>query len=110
MFPDDMVHNIETENMGTTTENAERQDPEQQRIAQMFVNASDVEYTPPQWLIKPYIQIGKGTLIQADPGTGKTAFACAVAAAVTTGGTICGLPVEISGDVLMLSVEDDPER
>lgn len=107
MFPDDMVHNIETENMGTTTENAERQDPEQQRIAQMFVNASDVEYTPPQWLIKPYIQIGKGTLIQADPGTGKTAFACAVAAAVTTGGTICGLPVEISGDVLMLSVEDD---
>lgn len=78
-----------------------------QKIAKMFVNASDVEYTPPQWLIKPYIQIGKGTLIQADPGTGKTAFACAIAAAVTTGGSVCGLPVEIPGDVLMLSVEDD---
>lgn len=78
-----------------------------QKIAKMFVNASDVEYTPPQWLIKPYIQIGKGTLIQADPGTGKTAFACAIAAAVTSGGSVCGLPVEIPGDVLMLSVEDD---
>ena len=78
-----------------------------QKIAKMFVNASDVEYTPPQWLIKPYIQIGKGTLIQADPGTGKTAFACAIAAAVTTGGSVCGLPVKIPGDVLMLSVEDD---
>lgn len=84
-----------------------QQDPAQQRIARMFVNAADVEYTPPKWLIKPYVQIGKGTLIQADPGTGKTAFACAVAAAVTTGGAICGLPVEIPGDVLMLSVEDD---
>lgn len=86
----------------------EQQDPKQQRVAKMFVNAADVEYTPPQWLIKPFFQLGKGTLIQADPGTGKTAFACAVAAAVSTGGSVCGLPVEIPGDVLMLSVEDDP--
>ena len=90
-----------------SVENTEQQDPKQQRIAKMFVSAADVAYTPPQWLIKPYIQMGKGTLIQADPGTGKTAFACAIAAAVTTGGSVCGLPVEIPGDVLMLSVEDD---
>lgn len=88
-------------------ETIEQQDPKQQRVAKMFVNAAEVEYSPPQWLIKPYIQMGKGTLIQADPGTGKTAFACAIAAAVTTGGSVCGLPVEIPGDVLMLSVEDD---
>ena len=86
---------------------AEQQDPQQQRVAKMFVSAAEVEYSPPQWLIKPLFQLGKGTLIQADPGTGKTAFACAVAAAVSTGGSVCGLPVEITGDVLMLSVEDD---
>ena len=86
----------------------EQQAPKQQRVAKMFVNAADVEYTPPQWLIKPFFQLGKGTLIQADPGTGKTAFACAIAAAVSTGSSVCGLPVAIPGDVLMLSVEDDP--
>lgn len=90
-----------------SVENTAQQNPKQQRIAKMFISAADVTYTPPQWLIKPYIQMGKGTLIQADPGTGKTAFACAIAAAVTTGGSVCGLPVEIPGDVLMLSVEDD---
>lgn len=96
-----------TPNMCVAVDIAGQQDSQQQRVAKLFVNASDVEYTPPQWLLKPYIQMGKGTLIQADPGTGKTAFACAVAAAVTTGGSICGLPVENPGDVLMLSVEDD---
>lgn len=96
-----------TSNMCVAADIAGQQDSRQQRVAKLFVNASDVEYTPPQWLIKPYIQMGKGTLIQADPGTGKTAFACAIAAAVTTGGSVCGSPVEIPGDVLMLSVEDD---
>lgn len=96
-----------TPNMCVAVDIAQQADPQQQRIAKMFINAADVEYSPPQWLIKPYIQMGKGTLIQADPGTGKTAFAFAIAAAVTTGGFVCGLPVEIPGDVLMLSVEDD---
>lgn len=69
--------------------------------------AADVEYSPPKWLISPYFQRGKGTLIQADPGTGKTAFMCAIAASVTTGIPILGLTVETPGNVLMLSVEDD---
>ena len=95
-----MVDNMVADNCADTAvqlvsvETTAQQDPKQQRIAKMFVSAADVAYTPPQWLIKPYIQMGKGTLIQADPGTGKTAFACAIAAAVTKGGTICGLPVE----------------
>lgn len=116
MFTDDMIHSmdtvtgnyVDTPDMCITAEITKQQDPELQRVAKMFVNAADVEYTPPQWLIKPFFQLGKGTLIQADPGTGKTAFACAVAAAVSTAGSVCGLPVEIPGDVLMLSVEDDP--
>lgn len=72
-----------------------------------IICAADVEYSPPKWLIAPYFQRGKGTLIQADPGTGKTAFMCAIAASVTTGTPIMGLHVETPGSVLMLSVEDD---
>lgn len=72
-----------------------------------LICAADVEYSPPKWLISPYFQRGKGTLIQADPGTGKTAFMCAIAASVTTGTPIMGLNVETPGSVLMLSVEDD---
>lgn len=72
-----------------------------------LVCASDVDYKPPKWLIAPYFQRGKGTLIQADPGTGKTAFMCAIAASVTTGTPVMGLNVETPGSVLMLSVEDD---
>lgn len=104
----DAVCSDSAPDMCIAAEIAEKQNPQQQRVAKMFINAADVEYTPPQWLIKPFFQLGKGTLIQADPGTGKTAFACAVAAAVSTGGSVCGLPVAIPGDVLMLSVEDDP--
>lgn len=72
-----------------------------------LICAADVVYTEPNWLIYPLFQRGKGTLIQADPGTGKTAFMCAIAASVTTGCPILGLTVETPGPVLMLSVEDD---
>ena len=82
-------------------------DSEADKIASMLICADTVEYTPPKWLIEPYFQRGKGTLIQADPGTGKTAFMCAVAAAVSTGNRLNGLEVETPGNVLMLSVEDD---
>lgn len=33
---------------------------------------SDVEVTKVRWLWKPYIPIGKITIIQRDPGEGKT--------------------------------------
>ena len=72
-----------------------------------LVRACDVPYEPPRWSIAPYFQRGKGTLIQGDNGTGKTAFMCAIAAHVTTGVSLLGLPVDFPGDVIMLSVEDD---
>lgn len=73
----------------------------------VLVKASEVPYEPPRWTIAPYFQRGKGTLIQGDNGSGKTAFMCAVAAHVTTGKPLLGIPVTTPGDVLMLSVEDD---
>ena len=72
-----------------------------------IVWAANVPYEPPRWTLAPYFQQGKGTLIQGDSGTGKTAFMCAVAAHVSTGRPLLGLPVQSPGNVLMLSVEDD---
>lgn len=72
-----------------------------------LVRACDVPYEPPRWTIAPYFQRGKGTLVQGDNGAGKTAFLCAIAAHVTTGTPLLGLPIESPGDVVMLSVEDD---
>lgn len=70
--------------------------------------AASYDYEEPRWLIAPYFQRGKGTMVQADPGVGKTAFMCAVAAAVSTGRGFLGLKVEAPGDVVILSNEDSP--
>lgn len=72
-----------------------------------LIRAADVPYEPPRWLLAPYFQLGKGTMIQGDNGTGKTAFMCAIAAHVSTGRPLLGLEVEAPGDVIMLSTEDD---
>ena len=72
-----------------------------------LIRACDVPYEPPRWTLAPYFQRGKGTLVQGDNGTGKTAFLCAIAAHVTTGTPLLGLPVDAPGDVVILSVEDD---
>ena len=69
--------------------------------------AADVPYEEPKWTIAPYFQRGKGTLIQGDSGSGKTAFVCAVAAHVSTGEPLLNSTVETPGNVLVLSVEDD---
>ena len=58
-----------------------------------LINMSDVEVTEVKWLWKPYIPIGKITIIQGDPGEGKTTMILAIASAMTT------------GDVLPLSEE-----
>lgn len=72
-----------------------------------LVKASEVPYEPPRWTIAPYFQVGKGTLIQGDNGSGKTAFMCAIAAHLTTGDPLLGIKIATPGNVLILSVEDD---
>ncbi|WP_308683432.1 AAA family ATPase [Stomatobaculum longum] len=67
---------------------------------------SDVQYEPPEWLCKPYFPIGKLTLVQGDPGCGKTAFLCKMAALTSKGGQLLDKSVA-QGNVLILSVEDD---
>lgn len=70
---------------------------------------ADIETEEIEWLIKPYIPLGCITILQGDPGTGKTALACKLAASVTTGTDFAGYPCQ-QGSVLLLSAEDNPEQ
>jgi len=45
----------------------------------------DVEAEPVQWLWHPYIPLGKISLLEGDPGLGKTWLALALAADITCG-------------------------
>jgi len=50
-----------------------------------LIRMNEVEATTIDWLWYPYIPFGKITVIQGDPGDGKTTAVLAIAAAVTTG-------------------------
>lgn len=86
--------------MNTHVEKAEEED--------LSLPAVMFPYEPPRWLIEPYFPRGKGTIVQAHPGVGKTAFMCGIAAAVSSGKSFLGLKVQTPGNVLLISTEDDP--
>lgn len=50
-----------------------------------IIRMSDVEPTPVEWLWKPYLPFGKLSVLQGNPGEGKTYFAMHLAAACTNG-------------------------
>ena len=73
----------------------------------LLIKASDIPYSSPKWSIAPYFQRGKLTMIQGENGSGKTAFICGIAALISTGLPLLGIPISAPGNVLILSVEDD---
>ena len=50
-----------------------------------LIHMSEIEAEEVQWLWYPYIPFGKVTIIQGDPGEGKTTFVLALIALLTTG-------------------------
>ena len=50
-----------------------------------IIRMSDMELTPVEWLWKPYLPFGKLSVLQGNPGEGKTYFAMHLAAACTNG-------------------------
>ena len=50
-----------------------------------IIRMSDVDLTPVEWLWKPYLPFGKLSVLQGNPGEGKTYFAMHLAAACTNG-------------------------
>lgn len=64
-------------------------------------NMAKIEATETEWLWYPYIPYGKVTIIQGDPGEGKTTLALNIAAALTRGKTVTGDTVDpVSGKEL----------
>ena len=69
----------------------------------------EIEAEDIRWLWKPYIALGKITVIQGDPGTGKTTLALAIASLMSknrrmpTGGLKA-----VTGNVIFQSGEDSP--
>lgn len=59
-----------------------------------------------QWLWNPYIPFGKLTIIQGDPGEGKTTLALRLAAACSTGTSLPGMESMEPFNVIYQSAED----
>src|ERR671920_224428 len=71
-----------------------------------IVRMADVAPETVRWLWHPYIPLGKFTLLEGDPGLGKSWLTCALAAAVSCGRGLPGSDPFEPGRVLMLSAED----
>ena len=71
-----------------------------------FVTLSDVEEEDVHWLLEPYIPKGALTVLDGDPGQGKSFFCAALAAAISSGKKLPFAKSAIEGHVVMLSAED----
>ena len=71
-----------------------------------ILRLSDVPLQEVRWLWYPYIPFGKITIIQGDPGEGKTTFALRLAAACTTGQVLPGMEATELFSVIYQTAED----
>src|SRR5205085_7166209 len=67
---------------------------------------ADVAPETVRWLWPHYIPLGKLTLLEGDPGIGKSTLTCAIASAVSNGRGLPGTDPFEPGNVLILSAED----
>ena len=69
---------------------------------------STVKRQEVKWLWYPYIPYGKLTLLQGDPGDGKSTFMINIAASLTCGGILPdGESLESAGNVIYQGAEDN---
>ena len=71
-----------------------------------MVTLSDVTAESVRWLWPGYIPYGKLTMLEGDPGVGKTLVSCAIAAAVSRGHALPGGEPARPADVVLLTYED----
>lgn len=71
-----------------------------------LVRMVDIEAEEVAWLWHPYIPLSKLTIIEGDPGIGKSYLTLAIAAAISTGRTLPGGGAIKTGNVLLYSAED----
>ena len=71
-----------------------------------LIQMSDVQEKQVDWLWHPYIPCGKVTIIQGDPGEGKTTFILRVAALLTQGEALPFAPTQQPMNVIYQTAED----
>ena len=80
---DVLVHRAEIPNRNYFKSIVLKEPPKKDSVK--IIRMSDVELTPVEWLWKPYLPFGKLSVLQGNPGDGKTYFAMHLAAACTNG-------------------------
>jgi len=74
----------------------------------MLLKLGDVERTAVKWIWPGRIPRGKLTLVAGEPGQGKSTMTCDIVARITTGNAWPDTPnLDLPGDVVLLSAEDD---
>ena len=76
----------------------------------MFGDMAEVKVEPVTWLYSPYMPIGVVVMLDGRPGLGKSNFAMAIIAALTTGAKVPWSPDQPRAKALILSAEDDAAR
>jgi putative DNA primase/helicase len=71
-----------------------------------LVRASEIEAEEISWLWAGYVPRGTVTLLEGDPGKGKSTLTAALAAAISTGAPLPGDTGRLPGRVLIVSLED----
>ena len=80
-------------------------EPPQEETVEI-IRMSEVDTQTVEWLWEPYIPFGKVTIVQGNPGEGKTTFALRLAAACTTRGTLPGMKPLPPFQVIYQTAED----
>ncbi|MBP7722470.1 MAG: bifunctional DNA primase/polymerase [Alphaproteobacteria bacterium] len=75
-----------------------------------FDKMSNVVASKVDFLFDPYLPLGCISIIDGDPGVGKSYLTANLAAALTTGNSWAGIYPKRSQRVLFMSVEDDPDK
>ena len=71
-----------------------------------LINMQDIEVEDIEWLIYPFIPYGKITIIQGDPGEGKTTLVLQIIARLTKGEAIINEKAKQPINVIYQTAED----
>jgi len=77
-----------------------------QNINLRIINMEDVETEQVTWLMKPYLPFGKISIVQGDPGEGKTTKMLAIAADITRGRALPNSTATEPMSVIFQTAED----
>lgn len=73
-----------------------------------FVTLSTIKPQKIRWLWKPFIPFSMFTILEGDPGLGKSFFSMFLASVISRGGKLPNGAKVTKGNVLYISAEDDP--